>query len=244
MKRYLFRISFNGFLYCGWQIQKNGISVQKVVQDAISKVVGAKIDIVSCSRTDSGVHANNFYFHADLDIKIDLKQLRFAVNNCLPLDVVVKEILIVDMTFHARYSVKKKIYIYKILNSNIKNPFLKGLVLNYNRKIDLKKIKKAAKFFIGEKDFSSFCGSKCKLENKVRTIYSLDVFLKGEILILKIVGNGFLYNMIRIIVGTLLEISEGKIDIFELENIIEQKNRSLAGRTEKACGLYLDDVIY
>ena len=228
LKRYLFCISFNGFSYCGWQVQKNGISVQEVVQDA----------------TDSGVHAKNFYFNVDLKLKMELEKLKFAINNCMPQDVVVKEIFVVDWNFHARYSVKQKIYIYKIFNSKLKNPFLKGLVLHYCRKIDLEKINKATRFFLGKHDFSSFCGSKCKLENRVRTIYSLDVFFEGEILNIKIVGDGFLYNMVRIIVGTLLEISEGKIDFFEIESIIEKKDRSFAGRTEKAAGLYLEDVVY
>lgn len=244
MKRYLFCISFNGTNYCGWQVQKNGISVQEVVQDAIERVVGVRGNIVSCSRTDSKVHANNFYFHVDLSINFDLKRFQFAINNALPLDICLKEIKIVDKSFHARYSVKKKEYIYKIWNNNIRNPFLKGLVLNYGLKIDLEKIKKAAKFFLGEHDFTSFCNVKSDVKDKVRTIYSIDIFFEGDILIFKIIGDGFLYNMVRIIVGTLLEVSEGKIDALDIEKIIEKKDRKYAGKTIKADGLYLNDVIY
>ncbi len=244
MKRYLFCISFSGINYCGWQVQKNGISVQEVVQDAIERVIGFRGDVVSCSRTDSKVHANNFYFHMDLSISHDLKRLQFAINNVLPDDICLKEIKVVDKSFHARYSVKKKEYIYKIWNKNVRNPFLKGLVLNYSLKIDLEKIKKAAKFFLGEHDFTSFCNIKSDVKDRVRTIYSIDIFLKGDILIFKIVGDGFLYNMVRIIVGTLLEVSEGKLDVLDIEKIIEKKDRKYAGRTVKAQGLYLNDVTY
>ncbi len=244
MKRYLFCISFNGTNYCGWQVQKNGISVQEVVQDAIERVVGFRGDVVSCSRTDAKVHANNFYFHMDLSIKIEIEKLKFAINNALPLDICLKEIKIVDKSFHARYSVKRKEYIYKIWNKNVRNPFLKGLVLNYNFKIDLEKIKKAAKFFLGKHNFTSFCNVKSDVQDKVRTIYSIDIFFDGDILIFKIVGDGFLYNMVRIIVGTLLEVSEGKIDVLDIEKIIEKKDRKYAGKTVKADGLYLNDVTY
>ena len=244
MKRYLFCISFNGTNYCGWQVQKNGISVQEVVQDAIERVVGFRGDVVSCSRTDAKVHANNFYFHMDLSIKIEIEKLKFAINNALPLDICLKEIKIVDKSFHARYSVKRKEYIYKIWNKNVRNPFLKGLVLNYNFKIDLEKIKKAAKFFLGKHNFTSFCNVKSDVQDKVRTIYSIDIFFDGDILIFKIVGDGFLYNMVRIIVGTLLEVSEGKIDVLDIEKIIEKKDRKYAGKTVKADGLYLNNVIY
>lgn len=244
MKRYLFCISFNGTNYCGWQVQKNGISVQEVVQDAIERVVGFRGDVVSCSRTDAKVHANNFYFHMDLSIKIEIEKLKFAINNALPLDICLKEIKIVDKSFHARYSVKRKEYIYKIWNKNVRNPFLKGLVLNYNFKIDLEKIKKAAKFFLGKHNFTSFCNVKSDVQDKVRTIYSIDIFFEGDILIFKIVGDGFLYNMVRIIVGTLLEVSEGKIDVLDIEKIIEKKDRKYAGKTVKADGLYLNNVIY
>lgn len=244
LRRYLFCISFNGFCYCGWQVQKNAVTVQSVFQNAFKRVVGFRGDVVSCSRTDSGVHANNFYFHMDLDLKLSLKNLQFALNNFLPDDIVVKNIKEVDKTFHARYQVKRKEYIYKVWLNKVKNPFLKGLVMNYSKAIDLKNILKAAKFFIGKQDFSSFCSSKTKVVDKVRTIYFLDVFLKDDFLIFKIVGDGFLHNMVRIMVGTLLEVSEGKIEPEEIKNIIKKKDRRYAGKTVVADGLYLNDVIY
>ena len=143
MERYLFCISFNGSSYFGWQVQKNRVTVQSVVQDAIEAVLGSRFNVKACSRTDSGVHANNFYFHMDLNLKISLNRLIFALNNKFPQDVVLKSVKKVEKNFHARYSVKKKEYIYKIWTGKFKNPFLKGLVLNYFRKIDLERILKA-----------------------------------------------------------------------------------------------------
>ena len=244
LNRYLFCISFNGAAYCGWQVQKNGVSVQSVVQDAFENVIGVRKNIVSCSRTDSGVHANNFYFHVDLDLKFELEKLKFAMNNKLGEDVVVKKIKVVDKSFHARYSAKKKEYIYKIWIGKVKNPFLKGLVMNYSRDLNFKKMLKAVKFLIGKHDFSSFCSAKSSVKNKVRTIFFLDFFLKGDLLIFKIVGDGFLYNMVRIVVGTLLEVSEGVIEPEDVLKILNSKNREYAGRTVSAAGLYLNDVIY
>ncbi len=244
MERYLFCISFNGSSYFGWQVQKNCVTIQSVVQDAIEAVFGSRINVKACSRTDSGVHANNFYFHMDLNLKISLNRLIFVLNNKLPQDIVFKSVKKVEKNFHARYSVKKKEYIYKIWTGKFKNPFLKGLVLNYFRKIDLKNILKAAKFLVGKHNFSTFCGSGSSVLEKIRTIYSLDVYFEGEMLIFKIVGDGFLYNMVRIIVGTLLEVSEGNIKPEEVKEILEKKDRKFAGRTVKASGLYLNEVTY
>ena len=244
LERYLFRISFNGFYYSGWQIQKNAISVQGVIQDAIKNLVCEELFIVSCSRTDSGVHANNFYFHIDLKLNVGLDKFKLALNNLLPPDIVVKDIKKVGFNFHARYSAKRKEYIYKIWTKKLKNPFLKGLVLHYNRKIDVSAMLKAKKFLIGRHDFSSFCGSKSNVVDKVRTIYLLDIFFLDDILIFKIVGDGFLYNMVRIVVGTLLEVSEKKISPSYVKTILLQKDRRCAGRTVKPDGLYLNEVIY
>ena len=244
MERYLFCISFNGFFYSGWQMQKNAISVQEVIQNAIKSLIGEKFFLVSCSRTDSGVHATNFYFHVDLKLNMSLDNLKFALNNLLPADIVVKDVKRVGFNFHARYSVKKKEYIYKIWTKSLRNPFLKWLMLQYHNKIDMKSMLKAKEFLIGKHDFSSLCGSKSCVLDKVRTIYSLDIFFEEDILIFKIIGDGFLYNMVRILVGTLLEVSEKKINPSHVKNILLEKDRKFAGRTVKPDGLYLNDVIY
>lgn len=243
-KRFLVCLSFNGASYCGWQIQKNGLSVQQVVQSAIERVLKFKPNLVACSRTDAGVHANRFYFHFDLSVKILPERFKFALNSQLPGDVAVKFVKVVDFNFHARYSAIKKEYIYKIWNSKDKNAFLNGLVWFYFRKVDLEKIRMAANFLIGTHDFTSFCSLKTKVKNKTRTIFSLDVEVCDKVLVFKVVGNGFLHNMVRIIFGTLIEVSEGLIDVFDLKEIIYKKDRKFAGRTLPSSGLYLNQVFY
>ena len=244
-KRFLVCLSFNGAAYCGWQVQKIGVSVQQVVQLAIEKVLHFKPGLVACSRTDAGVHANNFYFHFDLNVSIEPQRLKFALNLCLPGDIAVNSVKEVDFNFHARYSAKRKEYIYKIWNSRgNKNPFLNQLVWHYDRPINFEKMKEAANFLIGTHDFTSFCSLKSTVENKTRTIFLIDLKTFGEIIVFRVVGSGFLYNMVRIFVGTLIEVSEGLIEVEDLAKILTLKDRNLAGRTVPASGLYLNKVFY
>ncbi len=244
MKRLLFCISYNGSAYHGWQVQKNSLTVQKVVQDAIEKVTGWRNDIVACSRTDAGVHANNFFFHMDSDLNITPHNMRRAVSSCLPLNIEIKSVSEVNSSFHARYSAKSKEYIYKIWNSRIRNPFLENLVWHYDRSLDLIRIKLAAKELIGEFDFTSFCSIKSDVKNKVRTLYDIEVSKSDSMVSFKLVGNGFLHNMVRIIVGTFVNVSEGLIDPSDIRAIIDKKNRQAAGKTAPPSGLYLNNVFY
>lgn len=244
MKRLLFCISYNGSAYHGWQIQKNSLTVQKVVQDAIEKVIGFRNDIVACSRTDAGVHANNFFFHMDSDFKITPCNMRRAVSGYLPLDIEIKSVIEVDSSFHARYSAKSKEYVYKIWNSKIRNPFLNNLVWNYDRCLNLDRINLAAEELIGEYDFTSFCSVKSDVKDKVRTLYNIEVLKNENMVSFKLVGNGFLHNMVRIIVGTLVNVSEGLIDPMAMYDIINKKDRKSAGRTAPPYGLYLNNVNY
>lgn len=244
-KRFLVCLSFNGAAYCGWQIQKNGLSIQQVVQDALENVLKFTPNLVACSRTDAGVHANRFYFHFDLSVNIEPKGLEVALNARLPGDIAVNFVRKVDFNFHARYCAKRKEYIYKIWNSRFKDPFLNNLVWRYDRgEVNCEKIKAAAKFLVGTHDFTAFCSSKSSVLNKTRTIFSIKLDSCGKFIVLKFVGDGFLYNMVRILVGTLIEVSEGLIEVFDLEQILKLKNRDLAGRTAPASGLYLNEVFY
>lgn len=244
-KRFLVCLSFNGAAYCGWQVQKVGLSVQQVVQCAIERVLRFKPSLVACSRTDAGVHAKNFYFHFDLNVAIAPERFKIALNSCLPGDVAVNFVKVVSFDFHARYSAKRKEYIYIIWNNGgVKNPFLNKLVWRYSRKINFEKVKAAANFLVGTHDFTSFCSSRSTVENKTRTIFSIDFEFSGDFIIFRFIGSGFLYNMVRILVGTLIEVSEGLIEIDDLEKILKLKNRNLAGRTVPASGLYLNQVFY
>ncbi len=243
-KRFLVCLSFKGTAYCGWQVQKNGLSIQSVVQDAIEKILKYRANIVACSRTDAGVHAINFYFHIDISIAIEPDKFKYALNLNLPDDVSVNFVKIVNETFHARYNAIKKEYVYKIWNSKVKNPFLENLVWHYNRTLNLKQMELAANCFIGTFDFSSFCSVKSKVKNKTRTIFEISLLKKQNLVEISLIGNGFLHNMVRIIIGTLIEVSEGLIEVKQIQNFLKTNNRDETGRTVPAKGLYLKQVFY
>jgi tRNA pseudouridine38-40 synthase len=178
------------------------------------------------------------------DTKIPEESLIRALNTKIPDDMVILECSEVSLDFHARYHAKSKEYVYKILNSKFKDPFLQDLALRYTYSMDMGLIEKVAEKFVGQHDFAAFCSSGSQSVNTVRTIYDFDVTKNGDIVELTIKGNGFLYNMVRIIVGTILFVNEGKIAVEEIDDIIKNKDRRKAGRTAKACGLYLNKVEY
>lgn len=244
MARYLMKISYLGTSFCGWQVQNNGNTVQSQMCDAAFKIFGCKTNITGCSRTDSGVHAKEFCCHFDAETKITPEKMVDAFNNNLPDSIAVKSCEKVYDEFHARYWAKGKNYIYKILNSRIPNPFYNGRVLQIKYSLDLEKMQKAAAEMIGTYDFSAFCASNTSVEDKVRTITECEVRKEGDIIQISVSANGFLYNMVRIITGTLIAVGSGKIEPCEIKNIIESKNRENAGPTVAPQGLYLNKVFY
>lgn len=244
MRNLLLEISYNGKNYHGWQVQSNAVTVQEKLQDAIECVFGERCDVKGCSRTDSGVHANSFYCNFKTEKGIVSEKIPEALNANLPNDISVKFCKEVSADFHARYDCKGKEYVYKIWNGKSRNPFLDKLCLYYKHKIDVELINKEAKDFIGKYDFSAFCSAGSSVEDKVREIYSFDVVRKGEEVLFIVKGNGFLYNMVRIMVGTLLDISSGKIEPGMIGEIIQSCNRNNAGFTVSPEGLYLNEVYY
>lgn len=245
MRNFLITISYDGSSFHGWQIQQNAVTVQEVFQDALYRIIGEKPDIKGCSRTDSGVHANMFCISMHTEHKIPPERLKGALNRFLPLSVAVLDCKEVPLDFHARYSCKGKRYVYKIWNSPVRNPFLQGYAHHYRWKIDEELLNKSAKYFVGKHDFTSFCTvDSRKMENMERTIFSFDVKREGDMIIMSVEGDGFLYNMVRIMVGTLLKIQQGKILPDEIPSIIAQKSRNHKGTTAPAEGLYLDKVNY
>ncbi len=241
----LLNISYDGKIYHGWQIQKNALTVQEVFQNALYRVIGEKVEIKGCSRTESGVHANMYCISFKMIHTIPCERLLAALNRHLPLNISVNKCIIVNAEFHARYSCVGKEYIYKIWNSKIRNPFLDGYYLHYWYKIDEKILNLASKSYIGTHDFTSFCSlDKRNIGNMTRTIKKISVERKEKIILIKIEADGFLYNMVRIIVGTLLSVSQGKIPYDKIYDIIEAKDRSKAGPTAKSHGLYLNKVFY
>lgn len=245
LRNLLIEISYNGAAYHGYQVQKNAISITKVVQDVIEDLLHIRENIYGCSRTDSKVHANSYFFNMKTKLKIPIHKLVSIMNNALPDDIAVLSCKEVPLDFHARYDAVAKEYIYKIYNSQQKDPFQAGLSLQYKEKIDEVMLNDAAQTFLGTHDFTSFCSLRHKAGiSMVRTVESISVYREGDFVYLKIKADGFLYNMVRIIVGTLLYVNEGKIQKDSLLSIIDNKDRTTAGKTAEPQGLYLNTVFY
>ncbi len=238
-------ISYDGKDLHGWQIQQNAVTVQQRFQEAVNSVLQYTPDIKGCSRTDTGVHANMYVISMKTHHKITCERLKAALNRYLPLSIVVKDVCEVDQDFHARYSCKGKRYVYKILNTEIRDPFCVGYALHYRYPIDVKALNSAAQAYVGTHDFTSFCTlDKREKGDFVRTVKSFSVYREEQFVCMSVEADGFLYNMVRIMVGTLLKIQQGKLSHDSIPQIISSLNRKEAGPTAPACGLYLDEVFY
>lgn len=245
LRNLLITISYDGSKFHGWQIQHNALTVQEVFQKALYSILNDKPDIKACSRTDSGVHAEMFCISTKISHPIPCIRLKAALNSHLPESVVVLDVKEVDDDFHARYNAKGKRYIYRVLNRCERDPFYTGRALHYRYDIDVELLNKASKSFIGTHDFTSFCTlDKREKGDFIRTIYDFNVKKTGDIVEFTVEGNGFLYNMVRIMVGTLLAINEGKIKPDAIPSIINAEARDMAGPTAPPQGLYLNKVFY
>ncbi len=240
----LLTLQFCGSRYHGFQVQKNAVTVCQVVQDAIEKVFGSRLDVKGCSRTDTGVHALMYCMSMRCWMGIPCDKLVYALNQHLPEDVVVTYCKEVPLEFHARYSAMGKEYIYKIHNSRIGDPFSPNLRYRYGYPLDEAFLDKQAKAFIGTHDFSAFQSKGSDVEDTVRTIWDFSVTRQGDQVAFVVRGDGFLYNMVRIMVGTLVYIAMGKIAPGSIPVILASKDRAQAGKTMPACGLYLSKVFY
>ncbi len=237
-------LRYEGTAYHGWQVQSNALTVQEVLQNAIEKVFLKRLDVKGCSRTDSGVHANMYCVTLDTDMVISDEGVVLALNSNLPSDIAVKACREVPLIFHPRYDCVSKQYVYRIYNARIRNPFLVKYAYHYNRSIDVELLNREAQAFVGTHDYSGFCSVKSDVEDTVRTISSARVYREDDNVYFEVEGDGFLYNMVRIMVGTLLFISEGKIKAGKLPEIIASKDRNQAGKTAPPHGLYLNKVVY
>ncbi len=244
-RNFLLNISYDGSKFHGWQIQNNAYTVQECFQSALKSVLGELPDIKACSRTDTGVHARDFCISFKTESKINDFGLLNALNHFLPNSIVVKKAREVDLDFHARYSCKGKEYVYEIFNSRIRDPFLDTRALHYYHEIDEKRLNEAAKAYIGSHDFTSFCTKDSrKLGDMTRTVFDSRVIREGEMVKFIVSADGFLYNMVRIMVGTLIRVQEGRINPEDINGIIEARDRMRAGTTALAHGLYLNKVFY
>jgi len=244
MRNLLLTLRFDGKQYHGWQVQKNAVTVQQTLQDCIQKTLQNREPVIGCSRTDAGVHANMYCCSVKTESAIPCERFMAALNSILPYDIAVVDCCEVPQDFHARYHCKSKQYIYKIYNAQIKDPFLHGYALHYKYTIDAEMLNRQAKDFIGTYDYVGFCGSNSSVKKTVRTVKNASVERLGDLVIFTVEADGFLYNMVRIMVGTLLEIAQGKIKENTIKDIVASKNRTRAGFTAPPCGLYLNKVNY
>ncbi len=244
MNNFLVKISYIGKNYCGWQVQKNGISVSSTVQAAVETLLRQKTLITGCGRTDAGVNAYNYCFNFHTDSKIDPSKFLIGLNALLPDDISANEILPVEKDFHSRYSAVGKSYIYRIWNKETKNPFLKDMSYHCKHKLNIAAMKNAAAHFLGAHDFKAYMASGSKVTDTVREIYKLDILENnGEVDII-IYGSGFLYKMVRNIAGTLILVGLGKMAESEIPNIIEGKDHEKTGLTLPPYGLYFNEIYY
>lgn len=237
-------MSYRGTAYHGFQKQDNAVTVQEIVERCVSRVLDTKTDIFGCSRTDTGVHANEYCFSLQTDRDIKERNFIRGVNGYLPEDISILSCEEVSHDFHARYSCKAKEYLYLIHNSESKNPFAEDLQYHYRRTMDLELMNQAAAYIIGTHDFKSFCSAHNDKPDTVRTIYSLSIKKQEDLVKVLVKGDGFLYNMVRIIIGTLLWVNEGKIEADSIPDIIRAADRKYAGKTAQPHGLYLNRVFY
>ena len=243
--RYIFKFSYDGTNYSGYQRQKDKISVQEIIENAFYQIFKREVSIVASGRTDAGVSAIEQTAHFDIDEHIDTKRIVGYINSILPKDIRANSIEEADDSFHARYLAKQKTYEYLFYTGVDVIPVFDRIASHIGYNINISAMIEACKFFIGEHDFTSFCASNTSIKDKVRTIYDMGITsISDRLYKLTVTGNGFLYNMVRIIMGTLCDVGMGKIQSSDIKDIILCKDRSKAGKTAEAKGLYLKNVRY
>lgn len=240
--RYFIELSYNGKAYHGWQNQPNAITVQQVLEEALSVLMKTKIEIVGAGRTDTGVHASQMFAHFDVEFEIDIPNLIYKLNAILPNDIAVHDLFKVKDDAHARFDAESRTYHYKI--STTKNVFAINFAYRFQVPLDLKKMNEACKILLRYKDFQCFSKSNTDVKTYYCNIEKAEWIEKQNGLIFIITADRFLRNMVRAIVGTMINIGLGKIQVKDLIAIIESKNRSEAGYSVPAHGLYLTQITY
>ena len=244
MKRVKLVVAYDGTNYHGWQVQDNGITIEEVLNRTISELVQEDIKVIGASRTDAGVHACGNVAVFDTESRIPGDKFSFALNQRLPEDIRIQESCEVDADFHPRYADTVKTYEYNILNRRCELPSkrLYAAFCYYPR--DIERMNQAAADLVGEHDFKSFCSAGAQVQTTVRTIYAVNVTKEDDMVHIRITGNGFLYNMVRIIAGTLMQVGTGLMEPEQVKGILEARDRSKAGPTAVAKGLTLVEIRY
>lgn len=240
--RFFFEIAYNGTNYSGWQSQNNATGVQAVVEDALSKLLREEISIVGSGRTDTGVHCEKQFFHADIQSEFDQEKLVLKLNSFLPKDIAIPSILRVKDEAHARYDATERSYIYRITTK--KNPFLEGLALHYFKALDILRMNEAAALMIGKHDFESLSKVKTDVNNFMCDVKTAEWRQHDASLEFHITANRFLRGMVRATVGTLLDVGTGKTSLKEFQSILESRDRREAGANVPPHALYLVEVKY
>ena len=244
MRNIKLTIEYDGKKFNGWQKQPDKPNIQGEIENAIEAITGEKVDLTASGRTDAGVHSLGQVANFKTNSNIEIEKIPIALNSQLKKSIVIQEAEEVDERFHARYSCKGKKYRYVINNSKQGSAIYRDLEYHMPVKLDVEKMKEAIKYFIGEHDFKAFKSSGTSSKSSVREIYKAEIKEDEERIIIELTGNGFLYNMVRIISGTLVDVGLGRIKPEEIKDIIESKDRTKAGKTLPAHGLYLVEVYY
>lgn len=244
MRNIKLTLEYDGTNYLGWQKQPKGITVQGVIEEALRKLTKEEISVIGCSRTDSKVHAKGYICNFKTSSRIPAESFREALNFHLPEDIAVIDSIEVDEEFHARYDCTGKMYSYTIINTSSRRPISRNFAYHVKHELNIDKMKEAAEFFIGTHDFEAFRNLGSSVKTTVRNITGLDIVQEDEYVKIYIAADGFLYNMVRIIVGTLIDVGMGKKEPTDIKSILESRERKNAGKTCPAQGLCLFEVYY
>lgn len=244
MKRVKITVAYDGTNYCGWQVQPNGVTIESELNKHLSELLGEEIHVIGASRTDAGVHAYGNVAVFDTTARMPADKISYAMNTRLPEDIRIQNSCEVAPDFHPRFCKTVKTYEYKICNRRFPDPCSRLYSLFYYWDLDEKRMQQAAEYLKGTHDFTSFCTHKPEITNHVRTIYDLTVTRSADMITVRVCGNGFLYNMVRILVGTLLRVGSGMLSPEEIPAILAAKDRGRAGETARAHGLALVEIRY
>ncbi len=244
MRRLLLTLRYDGTAYHGWQVQPNAVSVQETLQNAIEAVTGVRAGVIGCSRTDTGVHAAMFCCTFDTESGIPAGRMALALNMHLPEDIAVYNCEEVAADFHPRYAARGKRYTYRVNNTHYRNPFDERYAVRFTPVLDETALHTFAQDFVGTHDFSAFCAANADTVDNVRTVFRFSVERDGDAVLFTVEADGFLYNMVRIMVGTLLDMGAKRLPEDAIRNALASGDRSLAGATAPAKGLRLEKVFY
>lgn len=246
MPRYKIEIEYDGTNYCGWQKQKDQISIQEIIENSLLKSFNQKVEVIASGRTDAGVHALGQIAHFDLDKNLNEFQMMMAINQNISFtqNVVITNCKVVSNEFHSRFDAKMRFYQYKIINRKAPLTLDKNRAWHVAQKLDLDKIVEASKYLLGQHDFSSFRDTECQAQSPIKTLNKIEISKIGEKITFEVSAKSFLHHMVRNIVGTLILVGKGKIAVADMKKILEAKDRKMSGPNAPACGLYFLNVEY